>query len=231
MDRNSEHVKADENARTARTLMGAETSTTQLVLRQRSPLGTAAVGVVTGLLLLVSVARSWADDPQPLFAAWLLFELALMWSLFIRPAVVLDGDGVTVRNVVRDVHIPWVQVTDVEYRWNLKVFVGDLGYTAWAISSQVERPKRLTGGMFGNFMSPRLDRYASADAHLSTTAQKVTASMVARSIVQAKKEYEEAVAQGALSAAPDAQVRITWVPLALAILLLPAIAVVVLSLT
>jgi Bacterial PH domain len=225
------HVKADENARTARTLMGAETSTTELVFRQRSPLGTAAVGVVTGLLLLVSLARSWADNPQPLFASWVLFELALMWSLFIRPAVVLDDHGVTLRNVVRDVFIPWVQVTDAEYRWNLKVFAGDLGYTAWAISSQVERPKRVTGGMFGNFMSPRLDKYAIADTHLSATAQKVTASMVARSIAQAKQQYEEAVAQGALSAAPEVQVRITWVPLVLAILLLPAIAVAVLSLT
>lgn len=191
----------------------------------------AAVCAVTGLLLLVSLAQNWADNPQPLFASWVLFGLALVWSVFVRPAVLLDDEGVTVRNVVRDVHIPWVRVTDVEFRWNLRVFVGDRGYTAWAISSQAERPKGVSGGIFGSFLPGRLDRYASSDAQLSTPAAKVTASMVARSIEAAKQDFEEAVAQGELPVEPDARVRITLVPLVFAILLLPAIAVVALSLT
>ena len=210
--------------------MGTQTSTTQHVFRQRSPLALAAVSGVIGLVLLVSMAWRWAEDPEPLFLAWVLFGLALMWSLFVRPAVLLDDDGVTIRNVVRDIYIPWAKVTDVEFRWNLKVFVGDRSFTAWAISSQVERPKRPSGGMFP--MRPgRLDTFASAGAQSSTPAPKVTASMVARSIEQAKEEYAEAVAQGALAAAPDGQVRVTWVPTATAILFLPAFAVVALSLT
>ena len=180
--------------------MGSRTSTTRQVYRQRSPLGLAAVCAVTGLFLLLSLARSWADSPQPLFAAWLVFGLAVVWSVFVRPAVLLDIEGVTVRNVFRDVHIPWIRLTDVEFRWNLKVFVGDRGYTAWAISSQVERPAGVPGGMFA-MMPGRLNRQASAVAKLSPTsskviAPKVTASMVARLIEQAKQEYDEAVAQG-----------------------------------
>ena len=77
----------------------------------------------------------------------------------------------------------------------------------------------------------RLDEYAKADAQSSTPAPKVTAGMVARSIELAMDEYAEAVARGALAAAPDARVRITWVPLVLAILALPALAVVALSLS
>ena len=210
--------------------MATQTSRTQHVFRQRSPLTLAVVGGLTALLLLVSLAWNWADNPEPLFLAWVLFGLAIVWSLFVRPAVLLDDEGLTIRNVVRDISIPWVQVTDVEFRWNLRVFVGDRAYTAWALSSQVERPKGASGGMF-TMLPGRLDKFASADAQPAKPAPKVTASMVARLIEQAKEEYAEAVAQGALAAAPDGQVRATWVPMALAILLLPAIAIVTLSLT
>lgn len=210
--------------------MGAKTSTTQQVFRQRSPLGLAAVCGATGLILLLSLARNWADYPRPLFVAWVLFALACAWAIFVRPAVLFDVEGVTVRNIVRDVYIPWARLTDVETRWNLKVFVGDRGYTAWAISSQAERPSRAPGGMFGGLSSGRLERQAGADAARSSPVSKVTASTVARSIEQAKREYDEAVAQGRVSVVSDPQVRVAWVPLVAVILLLPAIAVVALSL-
>jgi len=210
--------------------MSSSTSTRQHLIRQRSPLGLAAACGLTGLVLLVSMAFQWAEHPEPLFAAWVVFILAVVWSLFVRPAVLLDENGVTLRNVVRDIHIPWGQVTDVEFRWNLKVLVGDRPYTAWAISSQVERPKGASGSMFA-MMPGRLDKLARAEGKSSTSAPRVTASTVARAIEQAKEEYTEAVAKGAAVAAPDAQVRMTWVPMALAIMLLPALAVVVLLLT
>ena len=210
--------------------MSSSTSTRQHLIRQRSPLGLAAACGVTGLVLLVSMAFQWAEHPEPLFAGWVVFILAVVWSLFVRPAVLLDEDGVTLRNVVRDIHIPWGQVTDVEFRWNLKVLVGDRPYTAWAISSQVERPKGASGSMFA-MMPGRLDKLARAEGKSSTSAPRVTASTVARAIEQAKEEYTEAVAKGAAVAAPDAQVRMTSVPMALAIMLLPALAVVVLLLT
>jgi hypothetical protein len=194
-------------------------------------LGLAAVCGAVGLLLLVSLARNWADYPRPSFVAWILLGLACVWSIFVRPAVLLDVEGVTIRNVLRDVHIPWPRVTDVEARWNLKVFAGERGYTAWAISSQVERPKATSSGMFGGLTSGRLGRQSRADGHQSMAVPQVTASTVARSVEQAKEEYDEAVATGVLSAAPDGLVRVTWVPLVFAVLLLPAIAVAVLSLS
>ncbi|HEY5182723.1 MAG TPA: hypothetical protein VIJ07_23635, partial [Dermatophilaceae bacterium] len=78
--------------------------------------------------------------------------------------------------------------------------------------------------------SRRLDSFASAGAHPPTSAPKVTAATVARAIEDAKEDYSDAVARGAIAAALDAQVRITWVPVALAIMFLPAIAVVVVTL-
>jgi hypothetical protein len=209
--------------------MGTKAPTTRQVFRQRSSVGLAVVCGVIGLILLVSLALSWADYPRPLSAAWLLFALAFLWSIFARPAVLLDAEGVTVRNVLRDVHIPWARLTDVESRWNLKVFAGDRGYTAWAISAQIKPAKRISGGFFGGFSPAGQDRRAGAAAVRATAPPKVTAATVARSIEQAKREYDEAVAQARLPAAPDAGVRIRWVPLVLAVLLLPAVAVVALS--
>lgn len=209
--------------------MSSKASTTQHLIRQRSPLTLAAVCGVTALVLLVSMAWQWADHPQPLFVAWVVLSLAVAWVLFVRPAVLLDEDGVTIRNVVRDVHIPWVKVTDVECRWSLKVFAGDRAYTAWAISPQ-GRPKVAAGGLLG-IMPRRLNTFANAGAHPSTASPKVTASTVARVIEQAQEEYSEALARGTVTSPADAQVRVTWVRMALAILLLPALAVVALSLT
>jgi hypothetical protein len=210
--------------------MSSKASTTQHLIRQRSPLTLAAVCGVTGLVLLVATAWHWADNPQPLFVAWVLLVMAVVWALFARPAVILDEDGLTLRNVFRDVQIPWARVTDVESRWNLRVFVGECVYTAWAISSQVERPKGVAGGMFA-MLPGRLDKFATSQVAPPSPAAKVTARTVARSIEQAKEEYAEALTMGKAVAAPDGQVQITWVPTTVAIVLLPAIAVVVLSLT
>ena len=53
----------------------------------------------------------------------------------------LDREGVLLRNVVRDVRVPWALVTGVEARWNVQVFIEGRHFTAWAISSRAERPR------------------------------------------------------------------------------------------
>jgi hypothetical protein len=206
------------------------TSTMQHVYRQRSSLVLAAGCAVTGVLLLLSLARDWGAYPRPLFVAWVVLGLAVAWAVFVRPAILVDVGGVTLRNVVRDVHIPWTLLTGATSRWNVKVMAGDQGYTAWAVSSEVERPKGVSGGMFRMPMPGRLHSVANEDAKLSRTDGKVTAQTVVRSIRAAKEEYDEAVAEGELPAAPDASVRVTWVPLVLLVLLVPAVVVLALLL-
>jgi hypothetical protein len=201
------------------------------VFRQRSSVVLATVCGVTGLLLLLSLARSWADYPRPLYAAWVVFGLAVAWSVFVRPVVRFDVGGVTLRNVVRDVHIPWTVVTEVSSRWNLKVFAGDQSYTAWALSSEPERPGRGSGGMFRMPVPGRLSGVASAKAKPTTTVPKATAQSVARLITMAKQDYDDGVEDGQIVPAPDAVVQVSWAPLAVAALLLPAIVIVVLTLS
>jgi hypothetical protein len=127
--------------------MGNETSKQQ-VFRQHSSAWLAAISGVTGLLLLLSLVRNWASCPRLSFAVWVLFGLAVAWAVFVRPAVLLDAKGVTLRNIVRDAHIPWTRLTGVTSRWNLKVLVGDNGYNAWAISAQVERRKSVSAALW-----------------------------------------------------------------------------------
>jgi hypothetical protein len=208
--------------------MAPKTSTVRHVFRQRSSVWLAALSGATGLLFLLSLVRSWAQYPRPLFGAWVLFGLALTWSVFVRPAVLIDAEAVTIRNIVRDVHIPWAALTDVTTRWNLKVMAGDRGYNAWAISSEVDRPRSVSGGLFRVPVPGRPDgvrRDAGAPA-----AAKATARAVAASIQAAKQEYDDAVSLGAFTEPQDMKVAIIWQPLVMAVVLLPAIAVVVLSL-
>jgi hypothetical protein len=206
------------------------TSTIQHVYRQRSSLALAAGCAVTGVLLLLSLARDWGAYPRPLFVAWVVLGLAVTWAVFVRPAILLDVGGVTLRNVLRDVHIPWTLLTGATSRWNVKVMVGHQAYTAWAISSEAERPKGVSAGMFRLPMHGRLHRVANEDAQLSSTAAKVTAQTVVRSIRAAKQEYDQAVAEGELPAVPEGTVRVTWVPLVMLVLLVPAVVVLALSL-
>jgi hypothetical protein len=209
--------------------MAPKTSTVRHVFRQRSSVWLAALSGATGLLFLLSLVRSWAQYPRPLFGAWVLLGLAFTWSVFVRPAVLIDAEGVTIRNIVRDVHIPWAALTDVTTRWNLKVMVGDQGYNAWAISSQVDRPRSVSGGLFRVPVPGRPDGVRRDAARAPATA-KATARAVAASIQQAKQEYDEAVSLGAFTEPQDMKVAIVWQPLVMAVVLLPAITVVVLSL-
>jgi hypothetical protein len=211
--------------------MATKTPTAPHVFRQRSSVVLAAVSGVTGLFLLLSLVRNWADYPRPLFAAWVVFGLAVAWSLFVRPVVRLDAGGVTLRNVVHDVHIPWAAVTDVSSRWNLKVIAGARSYTAWALSSEPERPGRGSGGMFRMPVPGRLQGVPSPKAMPSTTVPKANARSVARLITLARQDYDDGVEEGWIVPAPGAVVQVTWVPLALAALLLPAIVVLALTLS
>ena len=209
--------------------MATKTPTAPHVFRQHSSVVLASVCGVTGLFLLLSLARSWADYPRPLFAAWVVIGLAFAWSVFVRPVVRFDIGGVTVRNVVRDVHIPWTAVTDVSSRWNLKVIAGDKSYTAWALSSEPERPGRGSGGMFRMPVPGQMRGVPAPKAPPSTTVPKANAQSVARLVMLAKQDYDDGVEDGQITPPSDAVVQVTWVPLAFAALLLPAIVVVVLT--
>jgi hypothetical protein len=54
-----------------------------------------------------------------------------VWLAFWRPCVVTGDEGVELRNLVRDVEIPYDAIEDVETRFSLTIRAGGRAYSAW----------------------------------------------------------------------------------------------------
>ena len=200
-------------------------ASTSKTYRQRSSQLIALLFIAAALFLIISILRSWGSDPSPLFLSVMLLGIAGAWALFLRPAVVVDQQGVTLRNVLRDVQVPWLLLDDVDARWNVRVFVGERPYTAWAVATQVERPKG--GGLLGG--GSALSRYLREDSAAAPDpgGRKVTSRMVADVIERTREEYAAAVAEGQIVPPADPRVRVRWVPPVMAVLAVPTLAVLV----
>jgi len=205
------------------------TAATSRTYRQRSSQLVALLFIAAAAVLIGSMLLSWSTDASPLFLCVLLLGIAGSWAMFLRPAVVVDSDGVTLRNVARDVHVPWQLLTDVEARWNVRVFVGERGYTAWAVSSQIDRPKGATGGLLGAGFggSSTLQRISKEDTAGAPEpgGRKVTSRSVADIIEDTKAAYAAAVARGEITPPAEPRVTVRWMPLVLAALAVPALGV------
>jgi hypothetical protein len=72
----------------------------------------------------------------------------IVYAIAQRPAVVADARGVLLRNVVRDVWLPWHLVTGVGTRWSLTVDTAENSYASWALTgggAARERRRRARG--------------------------------------------------------------------------------------
>jgi hypothetical protein len=202
------------------------TPSTARTYRQRSTQLLAYVFIAAAAFLILSLLRSWAANPSPGFLSLLVLGIAVSWVLFLRPAVVVDREGVTLRNLVRDVFVPWHLLTDVEARWNVRVFAGEKGYSAWAVSKG-DRPKPAGGGVLGGFGQSTLARYSAEDTAGAPEpgGSKVTSRLVADVIEDTKAEYAAAVAQGEITPPESPAVQVRWAVPALVALAVPAVAV------
>jgi Bacterial PH domain len=50
-----------------------------------------------------------------------------------RPALVVDDDGLTLRNPLRTVRLPWSQVQGVAMGWALTVTAAGVRHRVWAV--------------------------------------------------------------------------------------------------
>jgi len=57
---------------------------------------------------------------------------AVVYGMFWRPAVVVDDGGVELRNIVRDVRVPWPLLEGVATQYALTLVVGERSYRSWA---------------------------------------------------------------------------------------------------
>lgn len=111
---------------------------------------------------------------------WPVAIALLAWGLFVRPSVELADEALVLRNLVRDVRIPWSRIGSTEARWNLRVVTdGGASYGSWAVSKQ--RPKvagaaRMGGGLGlgggGGNMGLRSAWRNARDAKIDTEAYR-----------------------------------------------------------
>lgn len=66
--------------------------------------------------------------------AWAALLAAVSWTVFLRPCVRLDERGVELRNIVRDVRVPWAAVAGAGSSWSLLVHTLHGSHASWAIS-------------------------------------------------------------------------------------------------
>jgi hypothetical protein len=72
----------------------------------------------------------------PVLALGLLAGGALVYAVFWRPAVIVDADGVELRNVLRDVRVPWAALQEVDTKYTLTLHAGGRRHQSWAASTR-----------------------------------------------------------------------------------------------
>jgi len=66
----------------------------------------------------------------------------VVYAIAQRPAVIAGPSGVLLRNVVRDVWLPWYAVKSIEATWSLSVATQDRTFGSWAVTgSNARRPR------------------------------------------------------------------------------------------
>lgn len=114
-----------------------------------------------------------------------------------RPAVVIDDAGILLRNIVRDIYVPWSAVEDIDTEWVLTVHTSGRKYVAWAVSARNPARQRQAGSsMFSGFASPRL-REMAADAQESAPPASGAAGQASEQVVERWLRWRGSVPAGA----------------------------------
>lgn len=100
------------------------------MFRSRGSVVLAAIVIVLAAVLAVSaLVVGWPPSSAVAFAAvgW------GAWVLYVRPCVILYEDAVELRNVARDVTIPYGAIDDIDTRFQLNITARGRTYRAWAL--------------------------------------------------------------------------------------------------
>lgn len=110
-----------------------------LVFRPVAPRVLSVVLGMFGLWGLVVEARDGQPRTAVTLAVGMLAYAAGAYALYWRPSVVVHDDGTLLRNVLRDVHVPWSCLVAVTTRFSLTLVTTEGTYRSWAASSSGAR--------------------------------------------------------------------------------------------
>lgn len=82
---------------------------------------------IAGTVIVTSLLEDVGPTPVVLAATGAWFAWLLLW----RPSVVCFADRAQLRNLVRDVTVPYALIDDIDTRFTLTLVVGEKRYTAW----------------------------------------------------------------------------------------------------
>ncbi|WP_051222884.1 PH domain-containing protein [Agrococcus lahaulensis] len=100
----------------------------------RSSFGRVITVVIGILMALALVSVLLADDPASSLwvLPWPLLGAAVTWAFMWRPRVVVDTEGVAIRNPFTDWHVPWGAIKRIDTKWALELTLERGSVTAWA---------------------------------------------------------------------------------------------------
>lgn len=171
--------------------------------------GILLVLIAIWVVLYLVTDRSSGIEP----VLWVVAFGLLVWAVLLRPSLRIGTDGVTMRNIVRDVHLPWPTIDLVEARWSLKLFTPEgEGHQSWAIAAQSPRrsaPMRRTGVFGGRADPPTGDGPASDPTLPAIKERGASAARVGAAIRDGVEEWPRHVERGTW---PAQQERVTVSP-------------------
>lgn len=95
-----------------------------------------ALTVVIAIVAVVALVTTAVNSGFVAFMRGLgpgLLIPAVVWALFWRPSVDVGDDGVTLRNILRTITVPWPAVAWIDTKYALTIGTADdRKYTAWA---------------------------------------------------------------------------------------------------
>lgn len=107
------------------------------VIESFAPLGGRILGGLTlaiALLVIIDIIAQWRTLDGLTAGGIVLALSALVWIAMIRPAVVAYEEALVIRNLIRDVRIPWALVQSAEIRPILVVNTEQGAYKSVAVA-------------------------------------------------------------------------------------------------
>lgn len=107
--------------------------TTGRVFRPRSSIAAAILWAAVTLVWAWFAVRDGGAPGLARQAPGVVLAATLVYAVLVRPTVEVSAAGVTLRNVVRDVEVPWAALAEVRTRYALTlVTTGGRRFTGWA---------------------------------------------------------------------------------------------------
>lgn len=100
---------------------------------------------VVAVLAVVDLVRRGDGHTIAVGTAVVALASVVAYAIASRPAVVANDQGVLLRNIVRDVFVPWHRVERIGARWSLTIETSEATYGSWAIAARNPRRDRERG--------------------------------------------------------------------------------------